>query len=84
MRRVTPTEARRNWFRLLDEVAAGEEVVVERKGARIVLRRETPGRRHPAVPSYAGLIKPRCAERADTWGWDWSDEGLLPSERARR
>jgi hypothetical protein len=32
MKRVTASEARRNWFRLLDEVAAGAVVVIERGG----------------------------------------------------
>ena len=35
MKRVTASDARKNWFRLLDEAAAGEVVVIERAGTRI-------------------------------------------------
>ena len=31
MKRLTASEVRKNWFRVLDEVAAGEGVVLERK-----------------------------------------------------
>ena len=40
MKRLTASEVRKNWFRVLDEVAAGEVVVLERKGQWLVLRRE--------------------------------------------
>ena len=64
---MTATEARRNWFRLLDEVAAGEEVVVERGGRRIIIRRESDEgraadlRRQPVVHrdhDRAELVQP--------------------------
>ena len=32
MKRVTASEARRNWFRLLDEIAGGEQVVITSEG----------------------------------------------------
>jgi hypothetical protein len=76
MKRIGATEARRTWFRLLDEVAAGEIVVVERGGRRIVLRREEPpsaGR--GKTPSYEGLLLVRGAEHADEWGWEWTGPG---------
>ncbi len=41
MKTVTMSELRRNLFRLVDEaVATGEAIVVERKGARVVIRGE--------------------------------------------
>jgi hypothetical protein len=39
MKKVTASEARRQWFRLLDEAAQGEVIVVQRNGRRLVLRR---------------------------------------------
>ena len=77
MKRITASEARKNWFRLLDEVADGEVVVIERHGRRIQIRRETREARD--VPDYTDLIRatddPAQAER---WGWNWSgDEGEL-------
>lgn len=79
MKRVTASEARRNWFRILDEVAAGEVVVVERHGRAIHLIR-APGADHEReVPDYSGVIRaPEGADHADLWGWEWSaDEGEL-------
>ena len=40
MKNVTASEARKNWFRLLDEALDGEVIAVQRKGRRLVLRRE--------------------------------------------
>lgn len=74
MKRVTASQARRNWFRLLDEVAAGEAVVIERKGVRVVLRRQEE---QPAVPDYTGLLSVPEVERADEWRWRWGEEGEL-------
>lgn len=72
MKRVTATQARRNWFRLLDEVAAGEVVVIQRKGRRIVLRREEEvPEREAELPDYGALLSAPDADRADEWGWDW-------------
>jgi antitoxin (DNA-binding transcriptional repressor) of toxin-antitoxin stability system len=71
MKRLTASEARRNWFRLLDEVAAGETVVIERKGQRIVIRRETLRGAQRAIPDYGGLLRVREPERAAEWGWEW-------------
>lgn len=81
MKRVTASEARRNWFRLLDEVVEGEVVVIERKGRRIQLRRE-PGEVGD-VPDYSRLIRTSGdVAEADRWGWAWSgEEGeVVPSD----
>lgn len=73
MKRITASQARRNWFRLLDEVAAGEVVVIERKGRRIVLRREEERKTGQAVPlpDYSSLLDAADGDRADRWGWRW-------------
>ena len=78
MKRITASEARRNWFRILDEVAAGATVIIERHGRRIVLRREDEEARAGADrPDYSALLSLPDAERADSWGWEWSREGEL-------
>ena len=84
MKRVTPSEARRNWFRLLDEVAGGEVVVLERKGKRIVLQRERSAKRI-AQPDYSSLIKAKGIDHAERWTWEWSPRGrlLLRGSRSR-
>jgi hypothetical protein len=74
MKRVTASEARRNWFRLLDEVAAGAVVVIERGGRRILLRREADVAAAADLPDYRGLIEAPSVETADRWGWTWSPD----------
>src|SRR5665213_3186435 len=55
MKTVTMTELRRNLFHLVDEaVATGEAIVVERKGARIVIRGEPKRPRRPRSGRSAG------------------------------
>ncbi|CAN5895965.1 hypothetical protein BH23GEM9_BH23GEM9_31110 [soil metagenome] len=71
MKRVTASDARKNWFRLLDEIAAGEVVVIERNGERIVLRRETAAPRSRQLPDYSTILHVPHATAADTWTWDW-------------
>ena len=72
MKRMTASEARRSWFRLLDEVAAGEVVVIARKGRRILIKREAENRSlREDHPDYAGLVRATDIENAADWGWDW-------------
>jgi antitoxin (DNA-binding transcriptional repressor) of toxin-antitoxin stability system len=73
MKRVTASEARKNWFRLLDEVVAGETVVIERSGRRILLRTEE-AEGAADVPVYSNVIRATAAERADEWRWEWAGE----------
>jgi len=77
MKRMTATEVRKQWFRLLDEVAEGEVILIERDGARLVLKM-APG--DSSIPDYRGLIRVPDADEADVWGWEWdgSPEGLTP------
>ena len=73
MKRVTASEARKHWFRLLDEVAAGEIVILERKGRRLVLRiDEAASEVVPrTVPDYKDLLRVPEADNADQWTWEW-------------
>lgn len=87
MKRVTASEARRNWFRLLDEVAAGGTVVIMRKGRRIVLRREDPATKADReLPDYSGIIRVPDVADADRWGWDWEgpEGGVIPRDGGDR
>ena len=83
MKRVTASDARRDWFRLLDEVASGEKVVIERRGTRIVLSREDIDEATLTVPDYDSLIQGPDADMAENWSWEWSEEGLTPVEKPR-
>lgn len=78
MKRITASEARRRWFEVLDRVAAGEVMMIERNGRRIVLRREEAPEHAGPLPDYAALIRPVAdVNRADDWGWEWTEEGEL-------
>jgi antitoxin (DNA-binding transcriptional repressor) of toxin-antitoxin stability system len=82
MKRVTATEARKNWFRLLDEVAEGEVVLIEREGARLLLKLAEQAEPSAKIPDYRSLIRVPDADEADQWGWEWdgSSEGLRPRQ----
>lgn len=72
MKRMTASEVRQNWFRVLDEVLAGEVVAIERKGQRVVLRREEEVSEMEHLPDYSALLQVPGLEAADAWGWDWN------------
>ncbi|MCI0434008.1 MAG: hypothetical protein L0271_10195 [Gemmatimonadetes bacterium] len=88
MKRVTASEARRNWFRLLDEIADGEVVVIQRQGRRIVLRREERRRTAESLPDYSDVLSVPDVDQADRWHWEWSgpegDVRLSARKRGRR
>lgn len=72
MKRVTASEARRSWFRLLDEVIDGEVIAITRRGTRIVIRRDDPTMAvRETLPDYGAILHVRDVDDADSWGWDW-------------
>ena len=77
MKHITASEARKNWFRLLDEAANGEVIAIRRNNKKLILRLEK--REKKSVPNYKGLIGGADLDNADKWGWDWSpSKGLVP------
>jgi hypothetical protein len=88
MKQVTASEARKNWFRLLDEALDGEVIAVQRKGHRLVLRREDVGKSRDTKASrqYKRLLRVPDDEKADKWSWDWrgSEHGLVLRRRSKR
>jgi antitoxin (DNA-binding transcriptional repressor) of toxin-antitoxin stability system len=85
MKKVTASDARKHWFRILDDAAQGEVIVLERKGRRLVLHREEldrPGATAKA-PDYRRLLRVRDADQADRWSWEWrGPDGRLVPRRA--
>ncbi len=79
MKKIGATEARNNWFQLLDEVLAGESVVIERKGGRVLLQRQTAPTEAP-IPDYSDLIEAGDFDDIANWGWEWDhpDKGMIP------
>jgi len=84
MKNVNASEARKNWFRLLDEALRGEVIVVERKGRRLVLRREELNDKQIGTDTgrYKKLLRVPKADEADRWSWEW--KGPAGSLVARR
>jgi hypothetical protein len=75
MKRVTASDARKNWFRLLDEVAAGAVVSIERGGRSILLQRAPSTKDAGETPDYHALVRAAHLEQADRWSWDWHGPG---------
>jgi hypothetical protein len=73
MKHVKASEARKHWFRFLDEALRGEVIAVERKGQRVLLRREKPSQLALTKGStrYKKLLKVTAADEADQWSWGW-------------
>ena len=73
MKRVTASEARKQWFRLLDEIVAGEVVIVERKGRQVEMccKENTAATGEEKYPDYRSVLHAPDADRADEWGWEW-------------
>ncbi|MGH2395896.1 MAG: hypothetical protein ACRDFW_02690 [bacterium] len=85
---MNASEARKQWFRLLDEALRGEVIVVQRKGRRLVLRREElkdAGDRAGAR-QYKRLLRAPGADEADRWSWEWRgpERGLVSRRRRPR
>ena len=79
MKCVTASEARKNWFTLLDEAVKGEVTAIQRHDKKLILKLQT---KKSAAPSYKGLIDFPDADEADTWGWEWKGPGkLVPKMR---
>ena len=86
MKRVTASDARSDFFRLLDEVAAGEVVIIERNGRRVVLRREAGRAKDGAedIPDYSRLLQAPKADGADRWTWEWKGPGEVLARAPRK
>jgi hypothetical protein len=77
MKYVTASEARKNWFQLLDEAANGEIIAIQRDDKKLILKVE---KTKPRTPNYKGLIHFEDADDADTWSWQWKGPGRLISK----
>ena len=87
MKLIKASEARRQWFRLLDDALRGEIIAVERKGQRVVLQREEGGRsaRAKDSPNYRKLLRVPHEDDADQWSWDWHpNRGLKTRKRSSK
>ncbi len=82
MKNVTASEARRDWFRILDEVASGEKVVIQRRGKQIVLTCEDSHQLKSGTNvDYRALIQSRNVDEADRWSWEWSEGRIVSRDK---
>jgi len=81
MKYVSASEARKNWFQLLDQAARGEVIAIQRDDKKLILKLDKRKRR---IPSYKGLIDFKDADEADTWGWEWKGPGRLVPRNKRK
>jgi len=87
MKRYSVAQARSNFSRLLDAAAAGEAVVIERRGTRFRLEADRGNkrramRRTAASRSIIDYVDPVVAE--GQWTWEWAKGGLRFAARRRR
>jgi len=71
---LTASEARRQFFRLLDAAQRGERVEFERDGVRFRLTRVDT---HAGAPPPARIVGADPAVLSGEWTWDFSDSGEL-------
>jgi hypothetical protein len=73
VKRVTASDARKNWFRLLDEAVKGEVIAIERNGSRLILKLD---KRKKSIPDYKKWIRGNW-DNADKWGWKMTKAGRM-------
>jgi antitoxin (DNA-binding transcriptional repressor) of toxin-antitoxin stability system len=84
MKRYTSSQVRERLSDVLDAAERGEEVVIERRGARFLLRVEgsdRPAARRRGRPAIE-ILDPAVAE--GEWTWAWKPTGLAFTKRPRR
>lgn len=86
MKNVNASEAKKHWFRLLDEALSGEVIIIQRKGHRLVLRREESSKRRKGSedPRYEKLLRVPNIDQADRWTWEWKGPKKELVSRRRR
>jgi antitoxin (DNA-binding transcriptional repressor) of toxin-antitoxin stability system len=84
MKRYTSSQARERLSDVLDEAERGEEIVIERRGARFFLhadRSKRPAARRRGRPAIE-VLDPAVA--TGEWTWTWKPTGLAFTKRPRR
>jgi hypothetical protein len=81
MKHVSASEARRNWFKLLDEAVKGEVIAIQRDDKKLILKLQ---KGKAKTPDYTKLIDFPDVDTADLWSWDWKGPGKLSAKIKRR
>ncbi len=80
MKHVTASEARKNWFAVLDEGPKGAVVAIQRNDEKLILKLQ---KKKAVVPNYKGVIDFPDADDANTWSWEWNGLGKLAPKTRR-
>jgi hypothetical protein len=84
VKRYTATVARERLSEALDEVDRGVPVIIERKGVRYRISRDTPKTR-TGLRSRKPIIEiVDAAVAGGEWTWDWRPGGLRFRSKRRR
>ncbi len=76
MKQVSSTEANRDFSKLLQAVAAGEEVQISSRGRPVAVMRPIGPRAAPAKAALAQLLARLQTQAADGQPRDWSRDDL--------
>jgi hypothetical protein len=82
MKRYSVAVVRERLAEALNEVDRGVPVIIERRGVRYRLSRETRQARSPARKSVIEHADPDVL--AGQWSWDWTPGGLQVARKPRR
>lgn len=83
VKRYTSSQVRERLSDALDAAERGEDVVIERRGARFILRADRSGRAvSRRKTSMIEDLDPAVA--AGQWSWTWKPDGLAFTARRRR
>ncbi|MBI2336040.1 MAG: type II toxin-antitoxin system Phd/YefM family antitoxin [Deltaproteobacteria bacterium] len=81
MKQFSATEARKNFFKLLDSAVEGETVTIKRKGIVLKLVPSRP-QKTKKVSGYSPYIHSDVS-KADQWVWHWDPNKGLISKKNR-
>ena len=82
MKRYTSSQVRERFADMLDAAERGEEVIIERRGVRYILRAESARRARPRRRSLIERLHPAVAE--GQWSWELGPTGATFTDRRRR
>ncbi|OGP08468.1 MAG: hypothetical protein A2048_09135 [Deltaproteobacteria bacterium GWA2_45_12] len=82
MKRFSATEARVNFFKILDLSVQGETVIIERNGIPIHLVPH-PKKKRAKKTDYSSLIHSKVDD-AETWSWEWEPNKELTLRKNKK
>jgi prevent-host-death family protein len=81
MKHVTASEARKNWFKLLDEASNGESIAINRNGKNPVLRLQREEAKRFRITAKSSRHRTQTMQ---TVGMEVDDRGLTPVIKAMK